>query len=228
MATYKIAPTDLTFLYEECPRCFYNKVHKIWTRPWTGFPSIFGKIDKCVREALHNKSCESLLGIPGTYDTKECKITSKPIGIGGHEIIFSGKMDIRVVFADGTIGIIDAKTSDPSDSSMSIYDRQLHCYRDILTNPDKGEPAIASLMGLLITTPERLDFDPYAELSSFQFRTQFKEIKIDRDKWLETLLQVVNLLSGPQPKAPEKCQWCAMQQAGEILAQHEKHKPEEF
>ena len=221
MATYNIAPTDLTFLYQECPRCFYNKIHKTWTRPWTGFPSIFSKIDKCMREALHDKSCESLLGRPGVFDTSDRKIRSRPIQIGEHEIIFSGKMDIRVNFADGTVGVIDGKTSDPSDSSMGIYNRQLHTYRDILTQPEKGIPEVVSMMGLAIATPEWWEFDPAAETSPFHFRFSFKPVEINEKRWNKTLIEVVELLSGPRPEPPEKCSWCKMQLAEEMLAKED-------
>jgi hypothetical protein len=44
-ASFKLAPSDFAFLYEECKSCFYKKAHKTLFRPRAPFPSIFGTID---------------------------------------------------------------------------------------------------------------------------------------------------------------------------------------
>lgn len=43
-SVWKLSPSDLTFLWYECKRCFYLKVKERFNRPWTPFPSIFGRI----------------------------------------------------------------------------------------------------------------------------------------------------------------------------------------
>ncbi len=211
MATYYISPTDLTFLWNDCPRCFYNKIHKIWSKPYTPFPSIFTQIDRCIRHSLQGKSCQPLLGKPGTFDTTDKTIKSRPIQIGEHEIVFSGKMDIRVNFKDGSVGVIDAKTSDPKDAYMAMYDRQLHTYRSILLDPKEGEPQQVSMLGLLVATPDNLEFDPLTETSPFNFRFQFKPVEIKDGKWFELLVQVVSVLSGDRPEHDGNCHWCTLQ-----------------
>lgn len=40
----------------------------------------------------------------------------------------SGRFDIVVSFDDGTYGVIDFKTSNPSKDSALLYSRQLHAY----------------------------------------------------------------------------------------------------
>jgi len=45
MPSLKLSPSDLTFLWDECPRCFYLKVVLGINRPPTAFPKIFGRID---------------------------------------------------------------------------------------------------------------------------------------------------------------------------------------
>jgi hypothetical protein len=174
-----------------------------------------------MRLALHDKSCEPLLGRPGVFDTTDRKIKSKPVQIGGHDIIFTGKMDVRVNFDDGTVGVIDAKTSDPSDSSMGIYNRQLHTYHTILTQPGKGEPEVVSMMGLAIVTPEWWEFDPTAETSPFHFRFSFKPVEINEERWNKTLIEVVELLSGSRPEPTWGCSWCTMQRAEEMLIEED-------
>jgi hypothetical protein len=126
-------------------------------------------------------------------------------------------MDVRANFDDCTVGVIDDKTSEPSDSSMKIYERQLHSYYTILTQPEKGEPEVVSMMGLAIVTPEWWEFNPLAETSPFHFRLAFKAVEINEKRWNKTLTEVVELLSGPRPEPTGKCSWCTMQRAEEIM-----------
>jgi hypothetical protein len=213
MATYYLSPTDLTFLYQECPRCFYNKVLKIWKRPYTPFPRIFGDIDKCIRRTLHGHSCEFLLNKPGVFDTTNTLIKSGPIQVGDHEIIFSGYPDIRVYFEDGTVGIVDAKTSHPKDSAIKLYDRQLHALRSAIQTPQTGEIKTVSLLGLFIATPTEFILDTTTGASHFQFDSVFKSVEINDGEWFEFLVKVVELLSGKPPDDNGKCHWCVMQRS---------------
>ncbi len=50
MDAIKLSPSDLTFLWDECPRCFYLKVTGRLSRPSTAFPSIFSSIDSVALE----------------------------------------------------------------------------------------------------------------------------------------------------------------------------------
>ena len=49
MTLYKLSPSDLTFAWDECKFCFYQKVkHNITLR--TPFPGIFGKLANLTSE----------------------------------------------------------------------------------------------------------------------------------------------------------------------------------
>lgn len=41
----KLAPSDLTFLWEECQRCFWLKVKGVLKRPSGLFPKVFTRLD---------------------------------------------------------------------------------------------------------------------------------------------------------------------------------------
>ncbi len=41
---YKLSPSDLTFAYEGCKRCFYQRVVNNIAQPSIPLPSIFSKI----------------------------------------------------------------------------------------------------------------------------------------------------------------------------------------
>ena len=50
--SFRVAPSDFAFLWEECKRCFYLKVHKKLSRPRAPFPSVFGTIDLSMKRCL--------------------------------------------------------------------------------------------------------------------------------------------------------------------------------
>jgi hypothetical protein len=53
---FKLSPSDLTFLYSECPRCFYLKVKEGLSRPRGIMPTIFIKIDGIMKDHFEGKS----------------------------------------------------------------------------------------------------------------------------------------------------------------------------
>lgn len=53
---WKLSPSELTFLWDECPRCFYLKVIRNFSRPWSPFPSIFNRIDKLMKDYFDGRS----------------------------------------------------------------------------------------------------------------------------------------------------------------------------
>ncbi len=59
MENWKISPSDLTFLWDECPRCFYLKVRHKFKRPGLPFPKIY-------QDRLADEGC-----IPGPLHTED-------------------------------------------------------------------------------------------------------------------------------------------------------------
>ena len=57
---YRLSPSDLTFSYEGCKRCFYLKmVHNI-TQPSMPLPSIFSKIASLLKDHYDGKHTSEL------------------------------------------------------------------------------------------------------------------------------------------------------------------------
>ena len=68
MATnWKLSPSDLTFLWEECKRCFYLKVVREISRPFI-MPKIFNKIDSIMNQYFFGKNTTEINPVlpPGT------------------------------------------------------------------------------------------------------------------------------------------------------------------
>lgn len=59
--SFRLAPSDFAFLWEECKRCFYLKAHKKLFRPRAPFPTIFGAIDLSMKKHLRGLPTQQLL-----------------------------------------------------------------------------------------------------------------------------------------------------------------------
>ena len=141
--TIKLSPSDLTFLWDECPRCFYLKVVHQFNRPWSPFPKIFNRIDKLMKDHFEGKPTSSISPeLPeGVVKYGEKWVTSEPISLPNHEktCYIKGKFDTVVAFNDGTYGVVDFKTSEAKPSHIPFYSRQLHAYTYALEHPAPGK-----------------------------------------------------------------------------------------
>jgi len=205
---WKMAPSDFAFLYEECKRCYYLKVVRKQRRPSAPFPAIFSKIDVAMKQHyLDRHSGEvGIPGLPPGIIRSGRNVQSAPLNIPGaaNEVSLGGNTDIMVECDDGTLAIIDFKTSSPKSTSIYKYSRQLHSYAMAVENPLKGEPQEVSHLGLVCFTPGAFGADGlHGEL-------QHVTIPLRRDDFDAFLQDVVSTLSQPSPPpASPRCQFCA-------------------
>jgi hypothetical protein len=184
-------------------------IHKIYARPYTPIPSIFGKIDRAMRINYQGKSSLKLTGKEGIFDTKEYKLVSTPEQISDNLAIqFSGKTDCIIDFADGTAGILDFKTSEVKEAKLELYSPQLYAYREAY--PHKP----VSKMGLLCQSPS----DRAIELNDqdyLPFNKTWVEIPINDEYWNNFKRDLAALLLTPFHEVEGKatCQYCQFQRA---------------
>jgi hypothetical protein len=159
----KLSPSDLTFLWDECKRCFYLKyVHGI-TRPAAPFPSIFGTIDRLMKEYYQGRSTADLdPALPaGRVRFGEKWVESVPLTLPPHDLqcYIKGKFDTVVAFDDGSFGVVDFKTAEPKPSHVQFYGRQLHAYTYALEHPAAGKFSLSPIseLGLLVVAPHAMD-----------------------------------------------------------------------
>ena len=139
----KLSPSDLTFLWDECPRRFYLKYLHGINRPAAPFPSIFGAIDRLMKAHYAGRPTSEITPTlaPGSISVSEQWIESLPISMPGHTLscFLRGKFDALIHFDDGSHGVIDFKTSEPKLSQIPFYSRQLHAYAYALEHPAPGK-----------------------------------------------------------------------------------------
>lgn len=218
----KLAPSDLTFLWEECRRCFWLKARGVLKRPSAPFPKIFTRLDNQTKDFFYGKRAEemSVQLNPGRVAFGDRWVRSAALRVPGHtaEVTLAGRIDTALAFDDDSYGIIDFKTAEPRAEHVPFYGRQLHAYVLAAENPALGalELQPVSQLGLLYIEPVAmvgLEGDV-----AYKGESHFLEIERDDDAFFAFLSQVLYLLERPEPPAPApKCSFCTYLAAGSLV-----------
>ncbi|MFC1984294.1 PD-(D/E)XK nuclease family protein [Chloroflexota bacterium] len=212
---YKLSPSDLTFAYEGCKRCFYQKVVNGIAQPSMPLPSIFSKIASLLKNHYDGKPTSELhVDLPpGIVSHGEKWVGSQVIKLPNHEstCYINGRFDVVVSFDDGTYEVIDYKTSKPSKDSARMYSRQLHAYAYALEHPASGKLALSPVtkLGLLYFYPDNVTQDSVDRLN-YGAEIVWVEVEKDEQGFLGFIDEVMGVLELPEaPEYSPKCQWCS-------------------
>lgn len=215
---YKLSPSDLTFLWSECPRCFYLKVVRGMDRPRMAMPAIFTRIDRLMKEFFMDLPAAAISpGLPaGKMRLADSWVVSEPIVLSEDRACgyIRGKLDAVLEFADGSYGIVDFKTTEPKPEHVSFYSRQLHAYAYALEHPAPAKLSLSPIrrLGLLSMEPQGMDRGADGRVG-YVGRLTWQEIPRDDGAFLDFLSQVLALLKQPEPPAGSAdCPWCAYRQ----------------
>jgi len=219
MENWKISPSDLTFLWDECPRCFYLKVRHKFKRPGLPFPKIFTKIDLLMKDVYLGHSTQKISPLlpPGKTVMSGRWVTSAPIVApdGENTAYIQGIFDTVVQFEDGSYGVVDFKTSEAREEHVEFYGRQLSAYAYALTHPAPGKLHLSpvSQLGLLYFEPQDL-VETAQDGLSLNGPTRWVEIPVDEERFENFMRAVLALLSLPEPPlANPECAFCAYRAA---------------
>lgn len=211
---YKLSPSELTFLYDGCKRCFYlKKVHNL-AQPSMPFPSIFSKIAGLLYGYYNGKRAEDLHPDlpPGTVKYGEKWVESQNIHIPGcnNTCFIKGRVDVIIEFDDGTFGVIDYKTGNPENKYSELYSRQLHSYAHALENPAQGSLQLSpvSMLGLLYFYPTQVSQNNI-EWLSYNAKIELIETERNDQGFLSFIGEVLTLLeSSENPESDPDCSCC--------------------
>lgn len=216
---WKLSPSDLTFLWDECKRCFYLKVRHGFSRPSTAFPKIFGTIDLLMKDIYLGESTRKMTDqLPEGKAMMSGKwVTSTPFHGTDHinSCFISGIFDTLVKFDDGSYGIVDFKTTKPAEHHVGFYGRQLHAYAYALENamPGKLHFCPVTRIGLLCFDPSSMSEEPPAHLNLSGPAT-WVDIPVDKTGFKTFLEEVLTLLESPEAPDPSlDCSFCAYRAA---------------
>jgi hypothetical protein len=213
MTIYNISPSDLTFAWDGCKRCFYLKVkHNLVYRGV--FPGMFSKMGNLTSNFYLDKPASEISpALPaGQVKFREKWVKSVPISFAdtASQCVIKGRFDAIMAFEDGSYGVIDYKTSEASEEQAAFYSRQLSAYAYALENPAPNALSISPItrLGLFIITPERFERLSNGDLA-FVTKTTWVEIPRDDATFLALLREVVTLLDMSLPPDPDEgCGLC--------------------
>ena len=210
---FKLAASDLTFLWEECKRCFYNKVALGVPRPGSPFPKLFTKLDKLEKgfyTQMRTTDVDPALA-PGNFSIGEHWVQSKKFRTPSHKAWFfiRGVFDVAIEFDDGSYGISDYKTSSPKSEYMPLYSRQLHAYSLALEYPEQGRLRLAPISGLGILAIDPVEMIALNGGGAFRLETTWIEVAKDYKGFKVFLSEVFKVLeSDTAPEPDPKCRIC--------------------
>ena len=211
---HKLSPSDLTFLWDECKRCFYLKVVRNFRRPAGPFPNIFSRIDILMKDYYLNKSTKEIdAALPqGTiFETGKWveseSIRSPDLDV---ECFIKGIFDTVLKFEDGTYAVVDFKTTAANQEHIPFYARQLQAYAYALEHAAPTQLSLKpiSRLGLLCFEPQYMDKDDEERLT-YRGPVVWQAIEPDERGFLDFIGQVLQVLTLPEPPpAGEKCDFC--------------------
>jgi hypothetical protein len=218
----KLAPSDLTFLWEECRRCFWLKVKGVLRRPSTPFPKVFTLLDGQTKDHFFGLPTEEMAeGLPpGRVAVGDRSVRSSPLIVPGHDVSvqLGGRIDTALAFDDGSFGVVDFKTSEPKPEHVPFYARQLHAYALAAEHPAEGALRLApvSRLGLLCVEPVAMVALP--DGVAYKGHTHFLEIERDDDAFLAFVSQVLFVLERDVPPDPSPgCGFCRYLATGSLV-----------
>ena len=212
---YKLSPSDLTFLYDQCKHCFVLKVKHGISQPSIPIPGIFSVIAGLQKNYYSDmrteKFCPDLP--PGVVTYGEKRVRSKPIQLDECDstCYISGRFDIVATLDNGSYAVLDFKTGNPAEEKTNLYSRQLHAYALALENPSEGAMELKpiSKLGLLYFSPDNCELISLHR-QVLKGNLDWIEIPRDDESFYGFLKEVVLLLDGPLPPPdPDNCNWCA-------------------
>ena len=219
---FKLSPSDLTFLWDECPRCFWLKLRLDFKRPSAPFPKIFSRIDSLMKDQYADKPLSAFsesLPAGKLYMTGKW-VQSEPIELPGHtaRVFIKGIFDAVLAFDAGGYGLVDFKTSEASPAHLDFYARQLRAYAYALEHPAPAQLKLSpvSRMGLLVFDPRVLLPQPEGGMALAGAVT-WQECAQDQPAFLAFLDQVLSVLESPEPPAPgAECGYCQYRQRSRL------------
>lgn len=212
---FKLTPSMLSFLPDDCLRCFWLRARNGLYGPSMPFPTVFERYHALLQHYFVGR-CPSTLSPdlpPGRCLGYETWVKSRPLDLPGinNSCYLHGRLDHLVRFDDDTWGVIDYKTTSITDDHVKKYARQLHAYAWALEQAAPGElcRTPVSRLGILCIDPVDLEHYVPGEDARFRLRTRWVPVERRDEAFAHFLSRIVSFLSRPDPPDPSPgCSCC--------------------
>ena len=205
----KLSPSNLNYEDRRCDRCFAEAANgEAW--PQGPFPGIFAKLDSQQRRYFTDRPTSDVdPGLPPGTLHNGGRVQSAPHTIGGVDFTIRGSMDALLRFDDGSVGVVDFKSTTASPQLGDAYRPQLAAYQWALSRPASGDAETVSVAGLLVFAPEEMVDTEKGR--AYLVSSTWIPVEIE-DGWFEKFLKrLVPLVESPgQAPTRSGCEWCLL------------------
>ena len=217
--TYVLSPSAFSFLWEECPRCYWEQVVQGQRRPSMPMPAIFNRIDSQMKRRFEGSEWNSFGAEQPRFKVEygERLIQSTTIDVPGRNvsIVLRGKFDSILLFDNGERAVCDFKTSGVKPEYVEKYWRQLHAYAYILEHaaPRSLAPGEIHRLGLAVFNPSEFLYDA-RDGASLTGAMSWIDVPRDDSRFMGFIDSVAELLASPAAPAPaQRCDFCRYRHA---------------
>lgn len=205
-----ISPSDLTFLWNECRRCFWLRYRKDLRRPFSmpGLVSVISELQETqYRDATSADFSPSLPS--GRVHSTGAWVESAPLVIRGEatDWCIRGKYDFLMQYDDATWGIIDTKFTGKLGEKTGFYSPQIEAYAFALENPRSGAPRPVSTVGLMVWAPSQI-VGTHGAGFQMAIDHEYQPARRDPEAFSTLLSEVMLLIGGDIPAAHDVCPYC--------------------
>ena len=210
LTTIKLSPSNLTFLWHSCKKCFYNHYINKIRRPMA--MPLVGKMSSLSEQWFLDKTTDSIdSNLPKGIVTKSQLSLSAEIETNeelSNKYLLSGKIDLLVEFEDGNFGIYDCKNSSGDSDKSWMYYTQLAAYKYCFEQMNLGN---VSHLGLIYQIIDSFDKNENSD-DVFYFKTSQKFVHVDikMERFVKLLSDVIQCLESEIPPLSNKnCNYCS-------------------
>ena len=205
----RLSPSNLNYEDRRCDRCFAEGLAgEVW--PQRPFPGIFAKLDSQQRKYFTGRPTDDIdPSLPAGTLHNGGRVQSAPVTIGSVDFTIRGSMDALIRFDDGSVGVVDFKSSTATPALGDAYRPQLAAYQWSLSRPASGDAETVSVAGLLVFAPESMVDTP--EGRAYLVSTTWIPVDI-ADGWFENFLgRIAPLVESPEKaRSKRDCEWCEL------------------
>lgn len=212
---WTLSPSDLTSLWDDCPRCFYLHVARGFPRP----ASVASTLDAWVKASCNGRRTETIAAdMPrGVFEIGERIVQSEELDVhlpdAIHRCVIRGTVDVIVRLDDGRYAVVDLAVAD-GVTPITARARRLHASAYALEHPAPEVGALGPVthLGVLALAPESLA----ADVSRGQLSGGLRWTEVPRDDGMlfGFLAEVLSVLARPQPPGGMPlCPWCVYRDA---------------
>lgn len=210
---------------DACERCFWIKVRTGFKTPWSIFPGVFGDLDsysKRVTEVWLKTHPGVLppwlaaLGLGDGIEQLPCPHWSKFSAQHSSGVTVRGTPDERLLLRDGTVVILDYKTSrfntGKVDTLLPLYATQLTGYAWLTKKLENRETSSTFLM--YYSPPDSTYAITDRDIEETGFRMTFTgntvPVKVDIDAFENLIRRAKGIAAMPEPPNSCGCKDCLL------------------